>query len=219
MKIRRANRISFYQFGYQTGLTLIELLISLVIISIVVTLCANGFTFASRVWAKVDDHQNNLDEVVSAQRFLRKILSEAVFYPLEEDATKNNYFNGESEKMIFLAPSPQYGLDDYLYIYEVFKQKENGAYNLSLRYLPANTYFSGKARVADRDVVLIKNVKNIKFEYYGLNQRTGALGWFNNWLNESALPSRVSISVESFEDSLLWPLLIVETRYGGYNLR
>ena len=56
--------------------------------------------------------------------------------------------------------------------------KENGAYNLSLRYLPANTYFSGKARVADRDIVLIKKVKNIKFEYYGLNQRTGALSWY-----------------------------------------
>ena len=218
MKVRRTYRILFYQSGYQTGLTLIELLISLVIISIVVTLCANGFTFASRVWAKVDDHQNNLDEVVSAQRFLRKVLSEAVFYPIEEGATKNNYFTGEQEKMIFLAPSPQYGLDDYLYIYEIFKQKENGAYNLSLRYLPANTYFSGKARVADRDIVLIKKVKNIKFEYYGLNQRTGALSWYKSWLNISALPSRVSISVESFEDSVLWPPLIVETKYGGYNL-
>ena len=57
MKVRRTYRILCYQSGYQTGLTLIELLISLVIISIVVTLCANGFTFASRVWAKVDDHQ------------------------------------------------------------------------------------------------------------------------------------------------------------------
>jgi len=207
-----------YALYYQTGLTLIELLISLVIISIVVTLCANGFVFGSRVWAKVDNHQDNLEEVASAQRFLRKVLSEAIFYPIEEDQTKNNYFNGEPEKMIFLAPSPQYGLDDYLYIYEIFKQKENGAYNLSVRYLPANTYFSGQARAANRDVKLIKNVKNIKFEYYGLNQRTGALSWYNSWLNQSALPSRVSISVESFEDSASWPPLIVETRYGGYIL-
>ncbi|QMU60534.1 MAG: prepilin-type N-terminal cleavage/methylation domain-containing protein [Gammaproteobacteria bacterium] len=202
----------------QSGLTLIELLISLVIISIVVTLCANGFTFGSRVWAKVDDHQDNLEEVVSSQRFLRKVLSEAVFYPIEEDETKDNYFDGNPEKMIFLAPSPQYGLDDYLYIYEIFKQKKNGAYNLSVRYLPANTYFSGKARAAERDVKLIKNVKNIKFEYYGLNQRTGALSWYNNWLNQSALPSRVSITVESFEDAVSWPPLIVETRYGSYIL-
>ena len=120
MKACRTSCISRCRFGNQVGLTLIELLISLVIISIVVTLCANGFTFASRVWAKVDDHQKNLDEIVSAQRFLRKVLSEAVFYPIEEDATKNNYFTGEPGKMIFLAPSPQYGLDDYLYIYEIF---------------------------------------------------------------------------------------------------
>ena len=215
MNVARRRQVSFCR---QAGLTLVELLISLVIISIVVTLCANGFIFGNRVWAKVDEYQANLDEVSSAQRFLRKVLSEAIFYPIDEDEIKNNYFNGEPEKMIFLAPSPQYGLDDYLYIYEIFMQKENGAYNLSLRYLPANTYFSGKARTAERDVKLIKGVKNIKFEYYGLNQRTGELNWFKSWLNQSALPSRVSIYVESFEDEQVWPPLIAETKYGSYIL-
>lgn len=202
----------------QYGITLIELLISLVIISIVITLCANGFTFGNKVWAKVDGHQNNLDEVASAQRFLRKVLSEAVFYPIEDDATKDNYFNGDAEKMIFLAPSPQYGLDDYLYIYEIFKQKEKDGYSLGVRYVPANSYFSGKARAADRDVTLISEVKNIKFEYYGFNQRTGALSWYESWLEQSALPARVSIAVESFENSDTWPSLVVETKFGGYRL-
>ena len=204
--------------NHQFGLTLVELLISLVIISIVVTLCANGFTFGSKVWAKVDEHQEDLDEIASAQRFLRKVLSEAVFYRIKDDQTRDNYFNGDENKMIFLAPSPQYGLDDYLYIYEIFKQKENGTYNLSLRYLPANTYFSGKARVADRDVKLIKNVKAIEFQYFGLSQRTGALRWYDNWVNQSALPSRVSISVETFDDKQKWPLLIAETKFGSYLL-
>lgn len=203
----------------QAGLTLIELLISLVIISIVITLCANGFTFGSRVWAKVDGHQDNLEEVVSAQRFLRKVLSEAIYYPIEEDQARDSYFNGDAEKMIFLSPSPQYGLDDYLYIYEIFKQKENGAYNLSLRYIPANTYFSGKARAADRDVKLIKNVKDIKFQYFGASQRTGVLSWYNDWQNLSALPSRVSITIEPLDGTQSWPPLIVETKFGDYVLR
>ncbi len=215
--MKNCNSSSYRCLG-QAGITLIELLISIVIISIVITLCANGFVFGSRVWAKVDQHQDNLEEVASAQRFLRKVLSEAVFYPIDEDESKDNYFNGDPNKMIFLAPSPQYGLDDYLYIYEIFKQKENGRNHLSVRYLPANSYFSGKARTADRDVKIIRNVKDIQFQYYGLNQRTGAFGWYSSWLNQTSLPSRVSISVET-EDSLnSWPLLIVETRYGGYIL-
>lgn len=203
---------------FQIGLTLIELLISLVIISIVVTLCANGFTFGSRVWAKVDAHQENLDEVTTAQRFLRKVLSEAVFYPVDEGERRDKYFSGDAEKMVFLGPAPQYGLDDYLYIYEIFKQKENGVFNLSLRYLPANSYFSGKARYSDRDVKLIKGVKNITFQYFGLSQKTGAFSWYSRWQNQSALPSRVSIEVESFKDGVKWPLLIAETKFGGYAL-
>ncbi|MEM7400722.1 MAG: prepilin-type N-terminal cleavage/methylation domain-containing protein [Pseudomonadota bacterium] len=203
---------------YQSGLTLIELLISIVIVSIVLTLCTNGFTFGSKVWAKVDQRQASLDEISTAQRLVRKVLSEAIFYPIDEDQTRNKYFDGDQNKMIFLAPSPQYGLDDYLYIYEIFKQKENGAYNLSIRYLPANTYFAGNANTANRDVKLIKNVKDIKFEYFGLSQSTGALNWYNVWRNQSALPSRVSITIESFPSSIEWPPLIVETKFGGYIL-
>ncbi len=218
MKFINSNRAAYKYFSHQSGITLIELLISLVIISIVITLCANGFVFGSRVWAKVDHHQNNLEEVASSQRFLRKVLSEAVFYPIDEEETNNNYFNGDQEKMIFLAPSPQYGLDDYLYIYEIFKKKQNGSYNLGVRYLPANPYFSGKARAAERDVKLINNVKSIKFQYFGLNQRTGALSWYNEWLNQTSLPSRVSITIETFNSADDWPPLIVETRYGSYLL-
>jgi general secretion pathway protein J len=215
MNYRKSSR---YQFVDQAGITLIELLISIVIISIVITLCANGFVFGSRVWAKVDQHQDNLEEIASSQRFLRKVISEAVFYPIDEDESKDNYFNGDPEKMLFLAPSPQYGLDDYLYIYEIFKQKEKGAYHLSVRYLPANTYFSGKARAADRDVKIIRNVKDIQFQYYGLSQRTGAFAWYSSWLNQTSLPSRVSITVETANGSSSWPPLVVETKYGGYVL-
>jgi len=202
----------------QVGLTLIELLISIVIIAIVITLCTNGFVFGSKVWAKVDQHQTSLDEVSTAHRLLRKILNEAVFYPIDEDQSRNKYFNGDQEKMIFLAPSPEYGLDDYIYIYEIFKQKSKGAYNLGIRYLPANTYFSGNAEFANRDVILIKNVKDIKFEYFGLNQLTGALSWYDKWLNQSALPNRVSISVQSFPGAEEWPPLLIETKFGGYIL-
>ena len=202
----------------QVGLTLIELLISIVIVSVVLTLCTNGFTFGSKVWAKVDQRQASLDEISTAQRLIRKVLSEAVFYPIDEGQTGSKYFSGDQERMLFLAPSPQYGLDDYLYIYEIFKQKENGAYNLSIRYLPANTYFAGNANFASRDVKLIKNVKNIRFEYFGLSQSTGSLNWYDAWRNQSALPSRVSIAIENFPDTADWPPLIVETKFGGYIL-
>lgn len=201
----------------QAGLTLIELLISLVIISIVITLCANGFKFGNRVWEKVDAEQAYLDETVTTQRFLRKIISEAIFYPLlEEDSLQNEYFTGNSENLIFLAPSPQYGLDDYLYIYEIFKQKNGDSYDLGLRYLPANSYFSGIKNNADRNVKLMRKVKNIKFKYYGVSKRTRERAWFNSWIQQDELPSLISIDIEP-EDSLqIWPTLIAETKFGVY---
>ena len=217
--MRKINASSLiFKRPKQIGLTLIELLISIVIVSIVITLCTNGFTFGSKVWAKVDQHQADLDAISTAQRLVRKVLSEAIFYPIDEGQSGSKYFRGDENKMIFLAPSPQYGLDDYLYVYEIFKQKENGAYNLSIRYLPANTYFAGNANFANRDVKLIKNVKNIKFEYFGLSQLTGSLNWYDAWQNQSALPSRVSISIETFPGSTEWPPLVVETRFGSYFL-
>ena len=205
----------FKKKDYQQGLTLIELIISLVIVSIVVTLCANGFSFGNRVWSKVSKQQDHLDELASAQRFIRKALNEAVFYVLDDDA-KRNYFTGEENKMIFLAPSPQYGLDDYLYIYEIYKQKEGDRYSLSLRYLPANTYFSGIASTTDKNTKLLTDVRGLKFQYYGFNKQTGELAWHDSWISQDTLPLKVSIATES---STEWPVLVAETKFGAYRLQ
>lgn len=204
---------------YQQGLTLLELIISLVIVSIVIALCANGFVFGSRVWAKVDQKQGHLDEIISAQRFIRKSLTEAIHYPQDEEISKDNFFRGNSDKIIFMAPSPQYGLDDYLYIYELFKQKiGEGRYNLGLRYIPANSYFYGTVRAADKEIILFKNFKRIKFQYYGFNSLTGEQAWYDSWDGQNTLPLLVSISAESIDSSKQWPTLIVETKFGGYVL-
>ncbi len=204
---------------HQLGLTLIELLISLVIISIVVTLCANGFSFGSRVWAKVDTQQGNLDEIASAQRFIRKALNEAVYYVIDDSDTRNNYFNGEKNRMIFLAPSPQYGLDDYLYIYEIYKQKRGNSFNLSLKYLPASTYFSGAASTTNKNVELLRDVQNLTFQYYGINRKTGKLAWYDTWLEQDTLPLKISIAAELSNDKYEWPILIADTKFGTYILQ
>ena len=203
----------------QQGLTLIELIISLVIISIVVALCANGFVFGNRVWATVDLKQNHLDELTSAQRFIRKSLTEAIYYPQSEETSKDNYFRGFPNKIVFMAPSPLYGLDDYLYIYELSKQKiSDGRYNLILRYVPANSYFYGTVRSAEKNVILYKNLNNIDFQYFGYNKFTGEQAWYSSWENQNTLPLLVSISAESIDRNKHWPNLIVETKFGGYVL-
>ena len=203
---------------YLQGLTLIELLISLVIVSIVVTLCTNGFNLGNKVWSKVGSQQDHMEEVISAQRFIRKVLSEAVYYVLDDKNLRSNYFNGKKNRMVFLAPSPQYGIDDHLYIYEIYKEINGDYYNLSLKYLPANTYFSGSVNSTDKTVKLLRNLKQLEFKYYGTNPRTGELVWHDSWLKRETLPLKVSISAKTSSKSFNWPLLIAETKYGGYLL-
>ena len=120
--------------------------------------------------------------------------------------------------MVFLAPSPQYGLDDYLYIYEIYKQKNGNRYSLNVRYFPANTYFSGTKASTNRHTKLLRNAKSLRFQYYGLNKRTGELAWYDSWLNQDTLPIKVSISAELSNKRYNWPKLIAETKYGAYIL-
>ena len=128
------------------GFTLIELLIALSILSFVMVLCASGFKFGSRVWERVDSQSVHIDSLQAIQSFLRTSLSHSLVRDrLQEErfdegqlvaAPQENLFVGELQKLSYVSNSPQYGVDDYLYRYQLYLNKQTRS--LGLRYTPYN---------------------------------------------------------------------------------
>ena len=124
----------------QHGFTLIELIIALLILSMVIVLCASGFRFGTRVWNTIDVQAEHVDTLQAVQGFIRNSVSNAQVQDqfVEDDAEKEleSLFIGDADHMRYVSNSPRYGVDDYLYQYDLHLDRDTN--KLLLRFQPYN---------------------------------------------------------------------------------
>ncbi len=205
--------------NHQSGFTLVELIIALLILSFVMVLCGSGFRFGTRVWDSVNTQSTQVDLLQASQSFLRKSISHALVHDRlfsEEEDTQENLFIGESKNIKFISYSPQYGVDDFLYVYELYLDKSTN--HLSLRYGPYNLSRSGNRKKSVASV--IKNVKDFEVSYFsGFVDSESEDGWYAAWDNVYSLPLLIKINVTFLDEKLSWPEMVIQMRNGPYVVR
>lgn len=201
-----------------TGFTLIELIIALLILSMVMVLCASGFRFGIRIWDTIDRQAAQIDNLQATQGFLRKSISSALIRdPIEadEEDIPGHLFLGEDQSLRYVSYSPQYGVDDYLYAYELYHDTKTKS--LRLKYRPYNLLYQDNDDI-DRFSTIAQQVEDIKIEYFSGFQ-TSNNGWSSQWNREFVLPLLVKVSVILEDTQSPWPELIIQMRNGPYVVR
>ena len=210
-----------YTAGRQGGFTLIELIIALLILSMVIVLCASGFRFGTRVWDSIDLQAEHVDTLQAVQGFVRASISNAQVHDqfLEDDLEKEleSLFIGDSDRVRYVSYSPRYGIDDFLYQYEFYLDRNSG--KLQLRYRPYN--LSTQAGAKESISTLLEEVEDIQIEYFsGFESEIDDDGpWTSRWRGEFTLPLLVKINVVSKNKQHVWPELVIQTRNGPYVIR
>ena len=205
----------------QLGFTLVELIIALLILSMVMALCASGFKFGTRVWNAIDVQAAQIDTIQAVQGFLRASMSNSLVHDRfieEEDGGKlENLFIGDTTRIKYISYSPKYGVDDYLYEYNLFFDHTNK--RLSLHYHPFNKSVDNES--VDLNSTLVEGVEEIKIEYFsGFTEDSDPNSdWSTTWTNEFVLPLLVKINLEFEDKQRQWPELVVQMRNGPYVLR
>jgi len=203
----------------QTGFTLVELIIALLILSFVMVLCASGFKFSTRVWDTINSQSEQLDSLQAVQGFMRKSISLALINDRlieDEKEIQHTVFIGAEKSLRYVSYSPQYGVDDYLYKYDLFVDRENN--NLSLTYKPYNLQVNNKKDGAE--TVLISGVKDIKIEYFsGFETEDSNNGWLTSWDDQFVLPLLIKIRLIFEDEKVAWPELVIQMRNGPYVVR
>lgn len=204
---------------HQSGFTLVELIIALVILSFVMVLCGSGFRFGSRVWDSVNTQSERVDILQASQGFLRKNISHALIHDrlfADEDVTGHDLFLGDPKRIRFISYSPRYGIDDFLYAYELFLDKSTN--QLSLRYSPYNLGEDVSQNKSTSSI--LSDVKDVDIEYFSgfINEEDGD-GWFSGWDDPYSLPLLIKINVTFFDEQIIWPELIIQMRNGPYVVR
>ena len=104
------------------GFTLVEVLVSLVLLALVLAVLSGGLRFARGTWdaaGKLDEHAG----YAMAERFLRARLGEAMpLYEHSAAGTVRVAFHGTAETLSFVAPAPNGPAGAALYRYALEAQ-------------------------------------------------------------------------------------------------
>lgn len=190
---------------YQTdnhGFTLIEVMISLVIMFMVLTVAFAGFRIGLNAWERGGKAIDRLDRRDNVERLMRRQL--AVAYPRELVIDKKTFvmFQGTDHHLEFVADySLPDGSGDFRKIDYV---AQDGRFLYGEESL-AGFIASTTQALPELPVTSIATLGNVTFEYLGADAK-GKPVWFNEWkLSGDALPTAVRVRMDN--DSIVVPMV------------
>lgn len=193
------------------GFTLLELVIAMTLTGMVMVLLYGGFDLGVRSWDSGQARADRLDEVRLSQDFLRRQLRQSTtVFRNDPDLGRVLYFNGEAQRVGWVAPMLQYlGLGGLYYI-ELDRVGDPDDGQLRLRWFPYNP--ADVIDVLDGDdveqTVLLEGVTDFRVQYFGPGEQfDDEPEWHEEWQNPQLRPLLVRLSVELRDAD--WPSLTV----------
>jgi general secretion pathway protein J len=187
----------------EDGFTLIEILVSLALLTFIAGLLAGALQFARGTWdaaAKLDRHAGH----DMAEGFLRARLGEAM--PLYERAVAGTVrvaFSGTADTLSFVAPAPNGPLGTGLYQYKLGLAAGAGRNVLMVGLSPYVAKQTERgAETGGVDYALATDVKSFGLRYYGRNQQRAQPAWHGTWTRTDILPDLVEIALVHGEGAL-----------------
>ncbi|WP_416772243.1 prepilin-type N-terminal cleavage/methylation domain-containing protein [Pseudomonas sp. RHF3.3-3] len=193
----------------QHGFTLLEVLIALGLLGLLMLLIASTLTASSRTQELGERYSSRLDEIRSAQDFLRSSAQQAYPTAFRRDDTNNGtVFEGEHEQLSLVAPLPTRlagGLP--LQVFSLI-QDRNGSKNLQVAFFQFDD--RGLHPWAEPQV-LLHDLEHWQLSYRGLDNALHPTDWLPRWPWPERLPLALRIELQP-DGPISWPPLEIALR-------
>lgn len=181
------------------GFTLLELMLSITILAVMLTIVFGAFRIGARAWEKgeaaVEEHQHLRIVLGRITRQLAAATLPAVADPQEARA----YFKGDARELAFVSQVP------------LIPRNERGLVYVRYGVRPGQdrtdelVFEEQSILIADQDndrtpanetvLLLLTSLETVSFEYWGQGQRTETLSWRTSWdsLQDQGLPRAIKM--------------------------
>ena len=194
------------------GFTLLEVLAALVLLALLLVGVYSGIASATHSVRSGTAAIERIDQMRSAQQFLRRELAQSVLEPIgRTDQGEPIYFRGSAHEMSYVAPLPGYlgKLGPQLQQLQLVDDGDGGQrLELRLAVLPPD---GQPARPLGDPQVLFDHIKGGSFSYRGVDSQGQAVPWSPAWGDGRILPLLVRIELQS-KGNDSWPRLDVPLR-------
>lgn len=194
------------------GFTLLEVLGALALLSLLLVGVYAGVRSAVHGVGSGSAAIARIDEIGSAQRFLRGELAQALAQPIErDDQGRPVYFSGSEHEMRYVAPLPGYlgKLGSQLQQLRLVSDGKGASrLELSVALLPPD---GQRPKPMGEPQVLLDHVKGGSFSYRGQDAVNRVLPWADSWVDGQRLPQLVRVRLQ-LQGGYDWPALEVPLR-------
>jgi general secretion pathway protein J len=202
------------------GFTLIEMVVTLAVMSLLSVAVLSVFQFSQRGFEQVVRHRNADSQTQQTVRFLRRAIENA--YPLEAESRSAAYsygLEGEADHIEFTSLAPaSFTVRGHLR-YEVGVQRTlDGQRNLVVR-VSVDRVGVDSVRARNRvlaEEILLENIESFRWSYLDAGRTSDGRRtrvWRDNWIAQRRLPQAVRLEVAfAPEDPRRWPSFLAATR-------
>ncbi|MFK2878325.1 prepilin-type N-terminal cleavage/methylation domain-containing protein [Rhodanobacter hydrolyticus] len=196
----------------QRGFTLLEVLGALALLALLLVAVYGGVRSAVHAVHSGGAAIGRVDEIGSAQRFLRSELSQALAQPIAHtDSGRPIYFSGSEHEMRYVAPLPGYlgKLGPQLQVLRLVDGgKGEQRLELQLSLLPPD---GQPPKPLGEPQVLLDHIVKGGFDYRGRDVQNQLMPWGSDWADGTRMPQLVRIRLQTW-GGYDWPELSVPLR-------
>jgi prepilin-type N-terminal cleavage/methylation domain-containing protein len=202
----------------ESGFSLLELLVSLVLLALILLFVGGALRFSSRAWETAEGLDRGAP-VGAVRTVLEQGLAEAMpVYERDEPGRVRIAFSGLPQELRFVSPASrgEAGAGLYRYALHLHSVVRTGRTRTALA-LSQTLYRAEMARSLSNTSaemqLLLENIDGLEFRYFGRKDARTRAAWHSVWTRTDALPELVEISILLREqDPRAWPPLVVELK-------
>jgi len=198
----------------QFGFSLIELLVAITITGLMASFMYVDLRFSVGAWVAGEKRLDQIGQISSIQYFLRGRLEKA--YPqwkVDEKGEGSVAFHGESHLVSFVAPMQTYlGKAPFYDLSIGLREEKQDRKDMELMWKAISITKKDEEAEPERSI-LLENIENIEFRYFGSEDADTEPVWLEEWVNKTQLPFLISVTVHFPDgDERVWPELIIAHR-------